>query len=269
VTESGDAWADPADAPILVLGSGQRCGSTLVQRLLTSHPEVLIWGEHGGHLRDLLAMHEILLQWDRHVSEPARRDFRKGGYDSWMANLLPGPEALRDAARSYLRALFAAPAAAAGSPRWGFKEVRFSFADAGALRSLFPGLVVIHVTRDPRDVVVSLDGWERAGGDWSREYTQAAIRYWVDITESFLGAASQPWVLSRRYEDVIADPQPFIADAARLLDTEAERFDASVFARPIRGRGGRLRKWTALPDDMRRLLDDDRIQAVAAAAGYR
>src|SRR3954451_24043931 len=116
---------DPAEAPILVLGSGQRCGSTLVQRLLTSHEGILIWGEHGGHLRDLLTMHGTLRLWDEHVSASSRDAFEAGGYDSWMANLLPGPEPLRDAARAYMLALFAAPAAARDRPRWGFKEVRF------------------------------------------------------------------------------------------------------------------------------------------------
>ena len=34
--------------PLLVLGAGQRCGSTLVQRLLCSHPDVMIWESTPG-----------------------------------------------------------------------------------------------------------------------------------------------------------------------------------------------------------------------------
>src|SRR5919206_3702635 len=84
-----DVWENADEAPILVLGSGQRCGSTLVQRLLTSHPDIMIWGEHGGHLRDLLAMTDVLVRWDEYVSAPAREAFERGGHSSWMANLLP------------------------------------------------------------------------------------------------------------------------------------------------------------------------------------
>ena len=51
-----DPWADPAEAPVLVFGSGQRSGSTLIQRLLTSHPGVLVVEQ-----RDLLRNRETVL----------------------------------------------------------------------------------------------------------------------------------------------------------------------------------------------------------------
>src|SRR5262249_17333128 len=37
--------------PIFVLSSG-RSGSTLVQRILNSYPDITIWGEHGGFLKE-------------------------------------------------------------------------------------------------------------------------------------------------------------------------------------------------------------------------
>src|SRR5439155_26469555 len=91
-----------ADAPILVLGSGQRCGSTLIQRLLTSHRGVMIWGEHGGRLRELIKLTEILAGRDPYVSAPARQAFEAGGHATWMANVMPGPAPVAAAARAYL-----------------------------------------------------------------------------------------------------------------------------------------------------------------------
>src|SRR5437588_10924263 len=79
-------------SPILVFASGQRCGSTLVQRLLTSHPEVMIWGEHGGHLRQLFAMTEVMRAWDAGEGEHGRAAFEHGGPQSWMASVLPGQQ---------------------------------------------------------------------------------------------------------------------------------------------------------------------------------
>lgn len=262
---------DASELPILVLGSGQRCGSTLVQRLLTSHPGVLIWGEHGGHLRELIAMQNVLEAWDENVGGPGRTAFSEGGHDSWMANVLPGADALVEAARAYLTALFAAPAARDGRPRWGFKEVRFGLDEAEALRRLFPGLTAVHLTRDPRDILVSLEAWETQAGWWTPEYTRIAIRDWTDITESFLAAGDKQWVLTRRYEDVTAEPERFVAEVAALLGTERERFDASVFDRRISGYAGStrvLRTWDTLPRETRRLLDDDRVRDVAARTGY-
>lgn len=265
-------WETPAEAPVLVLGSGQRCGSTLVQRLLTSHDGVMIWGEHGGHLKDLLAMHQVLMLWDEHVAEEGRRAYGEGGHDSWMANVLPGRQPLLDAARAYLLTLFHAPAATQGRPRWGFKEVRFGFAEAAALRELFPGLVVVHLTRDPRDVLISLDVWERELDGWPREYTELAVAHWTDVTRSFLEAGEQPWVLSRRYEEVIARPARFTEEVARLLQTDPGRFDASVFGRKIHGATNherKLQRYSKLPKDLRALLDAPPVREVARAAGYR
>ena len=269
---SGDPWQEPQDAPILVLGSGQRCGSTLVQRLLTSHEGVMIWGEHGGHLKDLLAMHDVLTRWDEHVAATGRQAYGEGGHDSWMANLLPGRRPLVDAARAYLLALFHAPAAAQGRPRWGFKEVRFGLDEARALRELFPGLVVIHLTRDPRDILVSLEVWEREQEWWPREYTELAIGHWTEITRSFLGAADASWVLSRRYEDVVADPETFIEETAALLRTQPTGFDRSVFGKRIHGYPNterNLQRFADLPGDLRALLDEPEVAEVARAARYR
>jgi hypothetical protein len=264
--------AAPSQAPILVLGSGQRCGSTLVQRLLTSHPEVLIWGEHGGHLRKLLEMTDVLQRWDEGVSAQDRAGFEERGHQSWMANVLPGPEPVRDAARAWLLTFFGAPAAARGRPRWGFKEVRFGMADAAAIRLLFPDTVVVHITRDPRDVLVSLDWWERGGDAWPREYTQNAVNDWVAVNESVLhDGASADWVLSVRYEDVVAEPRAFTESVARLTRTDVSDFDQSVFEVPIHSNENKKRKlrgWSKLPGDLRALLDDERVRAVASSYGY-
>lgn len=262
---------DPRESPVLVLGSGQRCGSTLVQRLLGSHPEIMVWGEQGGALRGLLSMQRALEHWDAQLAAPARAAYDADGVDGWIANLLPGGEALRDAARAYLLTLFQAPAAERGKPRWGFKEVRFGSREAGEIRRLFPGVRVIHITRDPRDVLVSLDGWERAGSDWRREYTHVAVGDWVKVNESFREAGPCDWVLSCRYEDVLAAPGDFVRAVADLLDTEPGRFDLSVFDRRVRDYGdsrARLRRWDDLPQELHALLDDPQVRAQAAAYGY-
>jgi hypothetical protein len=41
---------DYAKFPIFLLGTG-RCGSTLLQKILNSVDNVMIYGEHGGFLR--------------------------------------------------------------------------------------------------------------------------------------------------------------------------------------------------------------------------
>lgn len=267
--------ATPASGPvpILVFGSGQRCGSTLIQRLASSHPDVLIWGEHGGHLRQILAASEVITAWDAGVSEPARDDFAAKGYEGWMANLLPGPEAVANATRAYIEQLFAAPAAEHGCARWGFKEVRFGFDEAKALRELFSETRVFHVTRDPRAVLTSLEDWERTDGWWRREFTEQAIRDWVRVNESFLNArkGERDWVKSWRLEDVAADHDALVADVADLLEVEPAQLDRSLLKQKAHGYREYERDlvpFEGLPRDLRRLLRDSDVQSVAHAYGY-
>jgi hypothetical protein len=265
--------APPSARPILVLASGQRCGSTLVQRLLSSHPEVLVWGENGGHLGDVLRDSRALQLWDWGVSRPAREVYDEGGHQSWMANLLPPPEMVADAARAYLDTLFAAPAAARGRPRWGLKEVRFGLEDAEGIRELHPGTRVVHLTRDPRKVLVSLAAWEEQQGWWRRSMTQRAVTRWREVNESFLDHRDgSDWVLSRRLEDIVADPGRFTEEVARFFDLDPAALDGSVFDRPLHGypdgKPREMKTFDELAPDLRALLDDPAMRTLAAAYGY-
>ena len=138
------------NAPLLILAAGQRCGSTLVQRLLSSHPDVLIWGEHAGQLREVLAVAERLGGWTAEFGELGRLGYARSGHQSFMANMTPEAVHIDDAVRAFLEALFAEPAAGLGRPVWGFKEVRYGLAEASRLsQGSFPDCRVVHITREP------------------------------------------------------------------------------------------------------------------------
>jgi hypothetical protein len=257
-------------APVVVLGSGQRCGSTLVQRLLTSHPRVLVWGEQGGHLDELLAHADVLRAWDANVAAHGRASYAEHKHHGWLANMLPGPEAIDDAVRAYVEALFARPAQQLGKPCWGFKEVHLARDHMLSLQRLFPALRVVHITRDPRDVLRSLDAWERADEFWRRDFTERAMSSWRRVNASFLDT-TDPWVVSVRYESVIADPDAFIARLADLMGAASDEFDRGVFDRNVRDYGGPAlapQLWSELPADLRSLLDDGGFRALAASYSY-
>lgn len=261
--------------PIIVLASGQRCGSTVVQRLISSHPDALVWGEHGGHLRELRALTAALTDWDRRLGPSAREAFARDAHNSFMANLVPGPAPISAAAREYILEIFAVPAAALGRPRWGFKEVRYAFEEVQWLRSLFPHLRVVHITRDPRAVLVSLDAWERSPTEWKRSQTRGAIDDWLRVNRSFLAVPEDSQhVRSHRYEDIIADPAGFVQALSHFLELDAGSIDRSVFKRHIHteGRSGRrpreLRRFEELPSDMCALAEAPAVAKVAGAYGY-
>lgn len=260
-------------APLLILAAGQRCGSTLVQRLLSSHPEVLIWGEHAGQLRELLAVGERLGDWTAELGELGRAGYARSGHQSFMANMTPEAVHIDAALRAFVEALFAQPAADAGRPVWGFKEVRYGLGEAIAFQKLFPDCRVVHMVRNPRDILRSLEVWER--GNWSRSETETAIADWTRVGDSFWSTEDlPPWVLRVRYEDLIADPLHWRTRLARHCGLDPDLLDPEVFDRRIHaiGIGGRMRRtildWAALPDSLRALLDDDEVRRVGKACGY-
>jgi hypothetical protein len=261
--------------PLLVLAAGQRCGSTLIQRLLSSHPQVLIWGEHAGQLRQLLAIGDRLRAWTSDFGDPGRLGFARSGYQSFMANMTPEADRIDQATTAYLEQLFARPAHELGRPIWGFKEVRYGLVEATALRQLFPDCRVVHIVRDPRDVLRSLDVWDRAGG-WPRSDTELVVADWKRVAASFWTAEvePEPWVLRVRYEDLVADPALWCARIGEHCGLDPDLFDDAVFERRIHGAGLRglvrreIRDWAELPADLRELVDED-VRLIGKACGYQ
>src|SRR5882724_2553786 len=93
--------------PLLVLAAGQRCGSTLVQRLLCSHPRVRIWGEHVGQLRPLLSAGQRLRRWTETNGMAGRNELAASGYQGFIANLTPERRDIDAACVSFIETLFA------------------------------------------------------------------------------------------------------------------------------------------------------------------
>ena len=93
-----------ANKPVFVLASIWRSGSTLVQRLLSSDPEIIIWGEpygDAGILPGLANSARGLLRedWphpmsivDQEAHDELYQKVRDEPYKIWMANLYPKPE---------------------------------------------------------------------------------------------------------------------------------------------------------------------------------
>ena len=264
------------NAPLLVLAAGQRCGSTLIQRLLSSHPSVFVWGEHAGQLHEILAVRERLVAWSADLGELGRQGYERSGYQSFMANMTPEPVHVDEAVRAFTETLFARPAEGLGRPVWGFKEVRYDLAETTAFQRLFPDCRVVHIVRNPRDILRSLEVWERGGGRWTRGDTEQVVRDWTRVAGSFWSAPAEvpPWVLRLRYEDLVSDPAGWQARIGEHCGLDPGLLDAGVFDRRIhatglRGRTRRdLKEWDELSASMRELLDDDGVRLVAGACGY-
>jgi hypothetical protein len=263
--------------PLVVLACGQRCGSTLVQRLLCSHPRVMIWGEHVGQLRPVLTAVERLSTWTEFHGAMGRDELEASGYQGFIANVTPQRDRIDEAGRAFIETLFAKPAMGLRRPIWGFKEVRYGLPDVLLLRKLFARLRVIQIIRDPRDVLRSLEDWERHPG-WTRRDTETSLQHWRTVAGSFLGCIAEPHlrslILTVRYEDLIADTRCWSATIAEHCELDVEEFDHSVFDNRVHASGlygpldRELHEWSQLPASLRALADDEDIRKIASAYGY-
>lgn len=232
------AHADPqrSNAPLLVLGACQRTGSTLLQRLLSSHDDVFIFGEHRGLLHDVLRGLNQMEEWYE-VFKTANESWNQLGTGSFMANLSPSASVVRRSSIQLVESLFSADPNGTAVGRWGFKEVRYGIDFFEGFRLLFPQTTTTFLVRDPVDVAISLASW--ANDDtpsWRPEWTEEALTTWVSTVSGFTSVENDS-VLIARYEDLVARPSETIRQIATHHGLDPDKIDMSIMSERVHGRG--------------------------------
>ncbi|MCP4805640.1 MAG: sulfotransferase [Proteobacteria bacterium] len=220
--------------PVFVLAAGWRSGSTLLQRLICSSGEILIWGEPYGRAGLIPAMTRSAMtlrdDWPHagHFSDDLTRL-----QDKWIANLYPPAAAIKKGYEAQLDALIGEPARQAGFSRFGLKEVRLHGLDARFLNWIYPDARFVFLVRNP------WDAWSSCkGSDWylswpDRKISSAAqyASHWRRVVESFLRWPGDDAILIR-YEDLI-HPE-FDLEVLRG-HCRVGSLDGSVLTRKLRG----------------------------------
>ncbi len=202
------------ERPVVVCGVG-RSGTSLLQSMLNAHPD-LCFPPETHFFRRYVARRASRKHYERlgvsafEAVLAADEDFARAGTD---AHELLAPESGRglDLGRVFRRFL-SRYARGEGKTRVGDKDPR-SLDELAAWKAEFPGARVVHVVRDPRDVLLS-----RTKAAWS------ADRPWwahVLICKEQLRrgraagrAAFGDAYLEVRYEELIADPGAHLARVA-------------------------------------------------------
>jgi tetratricopeptide (TPR) repeat protein len=188
-------------SPIFVIGM-IRSGTTLVQQILTSHPNIGDAGEQP--------------YWTTEF--PAIVDLDRGELR---------PEAFVESRDRYLEVLKRFdPDAPMVANKWPM-----NYAHAGLLLLAYPGAKIIHIARDPLDTVLSI--WMTDLGEPRPEFSykkrhivsvyrdyQTRMRHWDRV----LPAGS---ILTVRYEDLVADQETW---SRRMIEFCGQPWDARCLA---------------------------------------
>lgn len=196
-------------APIFIFSAGWRSGSTFLQRLLMSNPEILIWGEPYRYADVVGAMAEqvkaFTASWpkdsyfiDRHTGTGELKD-------EWVANLYPAMTDFLESHLAFFERLFVAPAAARGRRHWGFKEVALTVDHACYLRWLYPNAKFIFLYRNPYKAYQSYRRWR----SWYRSWPEQPVftahtfgSFWRELTADFTANSGKVGGLLIKYEDL-------------------------------------------------------------------
>ena len=143
-------------APVFIFSASWRTGSTLLQRLLNTTDELLIWGEPqflipARRMFDLATQSFSEAQWMRDQAE------EEPLHQMWAPTICPDPAGIVPAFQGLFDQLYCHPSLAQGYVRWGFKEVRnFGIENAVFFRSIFPDAKIVFHYRHPFDAYASL-----------------------------------------------------------------------------------------------------------------
>jgi Sulfotransferase family len=251
LADIGRRWPErvgSSDArPIFLFAAGWRSGSTLVQRMLTSVDDIMIWGEAYsrsqlvGTLLNQFRAITMDYPFPYYVADTFQGDLR----DQWIANIYPSFDHLIRAHRAFFTELFAVPAQALDKPRWGFKEVRLTSDHALYLKMLYPGAKFIFLYRDPIDAYLSFRGYIRADFVAWPECPIVTARdfgaMWCRMVSDFSDNHQAVDGLLIRYEDLLQNPAVHrkLCDYVEADIPPVEAFDI-VRGRCTRHRGQRL-----------------------------
>lgn len=203
---------EDTETPIFVLSTGWRSGSTLLQRILVTDPNLLLWGEPLGDMALVSRVAEMLcststfssLQTHCVTDSLAPSSLAT----SWIATLYPPGNSFRLALRSLFDQWLAEPARQRGFTRWGFKEVRLGATEANLLSWLYPRAKFLILSRHPYDCYRSLSdaGWHHVfyrSPDIRVDSAAGFARHWNRLATSWSELPDGFPALHIKYEDLV------------------------------------------------------------------
>lgn len=201
-----------ANAPIFVVATVWRSGSTLVQRTISSDHSILLWGEPFADCNLITSLSRSALAltqkgWPREVSFATElpQVFERPE-DFFIANLYPEVQFLRAGHRALLDNTFRLSAQSKGRDRFGCKFVRLGFEEASYLQWIYPDAKFVFLVRNPWDCWRSYKGcnWMYRWPKQNITKVDQFAKIWNMQTQGLLqfSGTRHRWL---RYEDFLSE----------------------------------------------------------------
>jgi tetratricopeptide (TPR) repeat protein len=206
---------DGVAQPIFVLGF-PRSGTTLLEQTLTAHPRIAAGDE-------LPIINEIANLMPRMLDSPLA--YPEALAELWMGDHREDLNNLRDHYLRKVAQLGIVPEGAA----WFTDKMPLNETDMGLISLLFPESPMLHLTRHPLDVVLSVYSNLLTHGYYCAYALETAASHYalvMDLVQHYRSELSLRY-MPVRYEDIVDDQE---ASIRRVLDFVGEEFDPGCLA---------------------------------------
>jgi hypothetical protein len=204
-----------------------RSGTTWLQRILDAHPEVCCSGEGHFVRRFSSPVAKVVNTYNQSLTVEAKHVYEGSPYYGAISQ-----SEFDELVRSFILQRLGARADA--RTRWIGDKTPGYTRDLGQLHRLFPEAKIIHIVRDPRDVVVSRLAFNHRAGyrevftpgaEQHRQAVESAMQMWIDAVRAVddFARARPNLVHELNYRDLHLDPVGETERLFRFLGASAER----------------------------------------------
>ncbi len=202
------------NSPILIASPLRRSGTTLIQRLISSASNGLIYGETCANdfqmISNLVASKQSFMLQHKDWRNDQIKKVLEGKVNDWIPDLMPDIDEYLQGFRGMLKSLvenYGGFASKEGRPVWGMKMPEWNPSNLVLLQQVLPETKIIYLSRNLKDCVRSAKKIEMVMGD--NEVNQFC-HAWKQFSEYAKLHLQNDKVMHLNYEDLIADPEQWI-----------------------------------------------------------
>lgn len=196
--------------PILISSPTRRSGTTLIQRLLTSAPNTIIYGETCANdimmLTNLYTSKVSYLESSKNWRNKQLKSVLNGEVNQWIPDLMPDIDKYLEAVKSSFYSIFnhyESFAKEHDKTIWGTKLPEWNVYNLNLVKTFFPECKIIYVIRDLGDCLRSAKAINMVQG---MEETKRFCMLWRQnfdfALQNFIGER----VLHLQFNDLISKP---------------------------------------------------------------